>query len=158
PPGQPDPYRVSELGLLHNLSVELAQLPGRKNVIWFTSQPLCPPNPPPTCPPVNFDPSTYINPKVLSESYDLLEKARISIYPVDALGLQVVRSSSMFHIALEQVADGTGGEAFFNRNDLDQISNEVLRADNSFYTLVFSPKDFHFDNKWHKIKVNVDGS
>ena len=49
------------------------------------------------------------------------------------------------------------GEPFYNRNGLAQAAAKILASDNSFYTLVFSPQNFHPDNKWHQVKVRVEG-
>ena len=47
------------------------------------------------------------------------------------------------HLQMRDIADNTGGEVFYNQNSLTKISNNILAADNSFYTLVFSPKRLH---------------
>lgn len=148
PPGR-DPLYMNDLALLQQISVELAQIPGRKNVLWFSGgEQLIP-----------FDPLTVDDPSYLQPIYDLLEKARIAIYPIDARGLVVnrVRGTTMQHLQMEETADGTGGQAIFNQNSLRLAADHILADDNSFYTLVFSPKEFRVDNKWHSIKVKVDG-
>lgn len=144
-----DPIRITDSNLLHQIGVELAQLPGHKNVIWFSGG----------APVISFDPRTYSDPAVLQAVYDELELARISVYPVDARGLQVngARISAMQHLTMREIADNTGGEPVYNRNFLGQEATKILATDNSFYTLVFSPQNFHPDNKWHQVKVKVDG-
>jgi VWFA-related protein len=150
PPGVGNGGGTIATPLLIQIATELAQIPGHKNVLWFTggiNQ--------------NFDPLAH--PEALRDpgqtdlrqAYDLLEKARVSVYPIDARGVIGV---TLEQIAMEDVAKDTGGQAFVNRNALTKISNDILAADNSFYTLVFSPKDFTPDNKWHKLTVKVDGS
>ena len=144
--------------LLIEIATELAQIPGHKNVLWFSGGP----------PNQNYDPLAH--PELLRDpgqtdlrqTYDLLEKARISIYPIDARGLiaDIGRNSINIanqHIEMRDIADNTGGEVFVNQNFLAKISNDILASDNSFYTLVFSPQDFTPDNKWHKLTVKVDG-
>lgn len=149
-----DPLGINDLNLLRQVSIELAQIPGRKNVLWFSGGQI----------PLSLDPTTYAaDPVALREVYDLLEKARISIYPIDARGLADVRGVSarfvtLQHLQMSEIANGTGGQAFYNRNDLDKITDNILATDNSYYTLVFSPANFTADNKWHQVKVTVEGS
>ncbi|HTV09846.1 MAG TPA: VWA domain-containing protein [Candidatus Aquilonibacter sp.] len=148
PPGR-DPVVISDYALLDEISIELAQLPGRKNVLWFSGGERL----------QTFDPRTVSDPGDLRQAYDLLEKARISIYPIDARGLLVSHSPGLAlqHLQMEETAAGTGGEAFYNRNGLKLAAQQILSSDNSFYTLVFSPNDFEENNKWHEVKVKVEG-
>jgi VWFA-related protein len=56
---------------------------------------------------------------------------------------------------MDETAIATGGQAFYNTNGLKEITSHVLNSDGSFYTLTYSPQDFHFDNKWHKVRVKL---
>jgi VWFA-related protein len=143
PPLGRDAFRINNANLFGQLAIELSQLPGHKNVLWFTGG----------ASGLSFDPHNHTDP-VLQVTYDQLELARISVYPIDARG---VIGASFLHFEMENVARGTGGQAFYNQNFLAKITNNILASDNSFYTLVFSPKDFHPDNKWHQVKVKVEG-
>jgi VWFA-related protein len=147
PPGR-DPLHITDNNLLGQLAIELAQLPGRKNVLWFSGGEAG----------ISLDPRDYQDPSVLQSVYDQIELARISVYPIDARGLTGNGASlALQHLQMREIADNTGGEAVYNRNWLAQAATKILEQDNSFYTLVFSPKDFHPDNKWHQVKVKVDG-
>ena len=107
----------------------------------------------------------YPDSGLLRDIYDELEASRIAIYPVDARGLQSAGigpypSQAAFVIAAQQglmqdIADSTGGTAFYNNNALDKIAAHWLNNAGSFYTLTYSPKDFRFDNKWHTVKVKL---
>jgi hypothetical protein len=59
---------------------------------------------------------------------------------------------------MNDVAQATGGQAFYNNNDLNEITEHLLDSDGSFYTLTYSPRNLHFDNGWHKVSVEVDGA
>ena len=59
---------------------------------------------------------------------------------------------------MSDVAQATGGQTFFNNNGLKEITDHLLESDDSFYTLTYSPDDLRFDNKWHKVRVEVDGA
>jgi VWFA-related protein len=147
PPGR-DPVHITDNNLLQEMGVELSQLPGHKNILWFSGGESG----------ISFDPRNYSDPTVLQAVYDELELARISVYPIDARGLNGGNAIiTRQHLEMREIADNTGGEPFYNRNGLAQAATEILEQDNSFYTLVFSPQDFHPDNKWHQVKVKVDG-
>jgi VWFA-related protein len=140
--------------LLRTIANELAQIPGHKNVLLFSAGMA-----------VNFDPragpEAFTTPGEtdLRLTFDLLEKARISVFTIDPRGLMYHSNIGVDyqHMTMEDIAQGTGGQAYFNQNALTKITNDILAADNSFYTLVFSPKNFIADNKWHQIKVTVEG-
>ena len=133
----------------------LQQFPGRKNVFWFQGAGGL------TLP---ADPTTFINYQDLSGMYDQLESARIALYPVDVRGLQapsdplVASDPSMFeHIGMEDEAEATGGHAVINRNNIADEVKHIADNDAFFYTLTYSPQEVKLDNRWHKIKVQVDG-
>jgi VWFA-related protein len=140
--------------LLYQIATDLSQIPGHKNVIWLSGgSPLISP----------LDPSSGENAHDLQIVYDMLETARASLYPVDARGLTVVGGAAGFtvakqHLQMEDTAASTGGRAYYNRNFIDRTGKEILAADNSFYTLTFSPVEFKLDNKWHKIRITLNDS
>jgi VWFA-related protein len=142
---------ISQIEVLHQIVFYLSQLPGRKNVLWFSSVPA-----------FNFlipDPSTTPNNEKLRPLYDELEASRIAVYPIDARGLTLGSNFGLNaqHFLLNDIAAATGGRAFYADNDITKIASRVMESDGSFYTLSYSPHDFRFDNKWHKVRVAVDG-
>jgi VWFA-related protein len=54
---------------------------------------------------------------------------------------------------LAQIADGTGGTFFHNRNDLDEGMTEAGAAPAFSYVLGFSPQNLKIDGKYHTLKV-----
>jgi VWFA-related protein len=54
---------------------------------------------------------------------------------------------------LAQLADGTGGTFFHNRNDIDEGMIEAGAAPAFSYVLGFSPQNLKIDGKYHTIKV-----
>jgi VWFA-related protein len=143
---------LTDVDTLNQIAQYLSQLRGRKNVIWFSGGSTLY---------LREDADLYDNPQQWRELYDLLEQERIAVYPVDARGLTTYTTRRMWNqqALMNETATATGGEAFYNNNGLKEITNRVLSTDGSFYTLTYSPHDFHFDNKWHKVRVklNVNG-
>ena len=174
-------YR-SDIETLHQIASYLSQVPGRKNVLWFSggstaflldplpeANPAAPASPiaaaapptagPPAGPTSTFTPTT-VNAERTRQVYDELEAARIAVYPIDARSLTVENSYSLGaqQTQMNDTAEATGGQAFFNKNGLQQIASHIVSTDSSFYTLSYSPHNLHYDNKWHTVRVTLDGT
>src|SRR5882762_5071336 len=54
---------------------------------------------------------------------------------------------------LAQLADGTGGKFFHNRNDVDEAMREAGAAPAYSYLLGFSPQNLKIDGRFHTLKV-----
>ena len=143
---------VLDSTLLNELCLYLQQYPGRKNVLWLSG-----------------GSNLYLNPdpEVVAENspdmralYDQLELARIALYPIDVRGLQVYPppGAPMQQLLMTDEAEATGGQAVFNNNGIASAAKHIANTDASFYTVTYSPNDVRLDNKWHKIKVTVEGA
>src|SRR6266849_4066767 len=56
---------------------------------------------------------------------------------------------------LAQLADGTGGRFFHNRNDVDEAMREAGAAPALSYLLGFSPQNLKIDGRYHALKVSL---
>lgn len=162
----------SDLDTLKQILAYIGPIPGRKNVLWFSSgsRLFLEPKPTggddlngPSVVDIQFD-------SELREIYDKLEAARVSLYPIDARGLIYVPpkfgrnkadQSAILHLfnqhsLMSDMAAATGGRAYYNNNALSQIASQVIRDDANYYTLTYAPDNLHLDNKWHKLKVRVE--
>lgn len=150
-PRFPPPGReyISDLATLQQLAGYLTQIPGRKNILWFTGGSTLF---------LRADATIVQDYAAWRGLYDLLEQERIAIYPIDARGLTVNFHPAMFYQQglMTDVAEATGGKAYYNNNGLKEISSQILQSDGSFYTITYAPSNFHFDNKWHKVRIVVD--
>jgi VWFA-related protein len=140
---------LSDIDTLRQMAGYLSQLPGRKNILWFSGG---------STAYLRDDAETFVNSADWRALYDELERERIAVYPIDARGLTVHSGPNMWaqQGLMSETAKATGGKAFFNNNGLTEIATHVLSSDGSFYTLTYSPHDFHFDNKWHKVRVTLN--
>jgi VWFA-related protein len=186
---------------LQELGRDLAGVPGRKNVIWFSGGF-----------PIHIFPSaagnsvgagradaetpigqtaTDASPQFfsqqLAETAELLHAAQVAVYPVDAGGLapssfydvdapptnpgvpESQRESIAFsneaaernarNAAMDQIADGTGGKAYYNTNGLGAAMIDVILNGQHFYTLAYTPTDKNLNGGFRRLKVRVhDGS
>lgn len=147
---QPGSWYASDFGTLQQIAAFLSQIPGRKNVLWFTGGSNLFLKP---------DPTSMQSYQSLREIYDELETERIALYPIDARGLTVEINSAMApqHMLMADMAEATGGQAWYNNNGLAVIASRVVDSDSHFYTLTYRPDDLKVNNKWHKVKIAVDG-
>jgi VWFA-related protein len=113
-----------------------------------------------------------------SEIVDRATRANIVINTLDARGLyapdvmgdiadppnDTIRTAgfkSSYRVAaqfaqedvLAQLADGTGGKFFHNRNDVDEAMREAGAAPAYSYLLGFSPQNLKIDGRFHTLKV-----
>jgi VWFA-related protein len=58
-------------------------------------------------------------------------------------------------VILGELADGTGGTFFHNRNDLDVGMERAVAAPEVSYLLGFSPQNLKYDGKMHLLKVSL---
>jgi VWFA-related protein len=56
---------------------------------------------------------------------------------------------------LAQLADGTGGRFFHNRNDVDEAMRQAAAAPAISYLLGFSPQNLKLDGRYHPLKVSL---
>ena len=116
----------------------------------------------------------------IAESAQALSDANLAVYPVDARGLMpnpddVIQTGPTTagtyarakkpqlpsrlpdnFGAMDQVAQRTGGHAFYNSNDIKASIRQVIDDSRLTYTLGYYPEGTAWNGKFHKIKVVVD--
>jgi len=160
---------------LQELGRYLAGFPGRKSLIWFTG----------TVPrelygsgignPFRESSSFADNTGVadyavddLAATTDVLTLSRVAVFPIDARGLIAPSGGREPHIGnaleynretLEQVAQATGGKAFYNTNGLKDAISEVVDTSANFYTVSYTPynKDWHGQTRHIKVEFISPG-
>jgi len=112
----------------------LAGIPGRKNLIWVTSQ-------------------FVISPASLKRLVD----ANVAVYPVDALGSYIGMEAGKKerYRELRAFAEVSGGVAFYDRDDLDAGVREAVRDGRVSYTLGFYPASEDAAPAAHQLRVRV---
>jgi VWFA-related protein len=117
-----------------------------------------------------------------SSLIDRANRANVVINTIDARGLytpdllgdigdpphdskKTVGIKSLYRVAaqsvqsdvLAQLADGTGGTFFHNRNDIDEGLREATAAPAMSYLLGFSPQNLKINGAYHTLKVALTG-
>jgi VWFA-related protein len=113
---------------------------------------------------------------------NLLTDGQVSVYPVDARGLvgsplynaanaisgqgvmgglgmqgEGKQSEALFqaHASMLDIADKTGGKAYYNRNDIDNALGDGIRDGSTYYILGYYPESKKWDGKFRKIQVKT---
>jgi VWFA-related protein len=170
------------LDAFNQLARYLSTFSGRKNLIWFSgSFPLS------IFPDPSLDDPFAIendSSNELRETTTLLDRARVAVYPIDARGLQTVpmfdasRSGRAYarnpgrmasdisafsatnaqeHMTMSQIADDTGGHAFYNTNGLAEAVTKAIDSGSNFYTLTYSPSNRNPKGEYRNIRVQLAG-
>ena len=170
------------LNAFNALAHYLATFPGRKNLIWFSgSFPLnVLPNP------ALQDPFLVanLNEDEFRETTNLLAKAQVAVYPVDARGLEAPTTYSAStsgrrfgpnpqgfsnavstfnssqaeeHTTMDALAESTGGRAYYNTNGLSDAVSKAIDAGANYYTFSYSPSDRRQDGGYRKIDIRYAG-
>jgi VWFA-related protein len=168
---------------IQDLARYLSGLPGRKNLIWFAGS-------------FNLGILRDLNrenrlgamPDLADDvkwTANLLTRARVAVYPIDARGLFTnpdmsadvigppgggpmnpgawLNSEGHFldqraheHIGMNILAEGTGGKAFYDTNGLKEAVQEAINDGSNYYTLAYVPTDRRRDGGYRSVSVKLD--
>ena len=155
---------VMTLQAFQALAHYLALFPGRKNVMWVSGSF-----------PLSFFPET--NPRgghreeyqrEIRQTADLLTADQVAVYPISATALsgeeavhpdesgqpiRDVQPELVQQIAMEALAQDTGGKPFYNTNDLSVAVKEAINIGSHYYTLSYTPTNIKLDGKFRRIEV-----
>ena len=134
-------------------------MPGRKNLLWYTGAfPLRMRDKQGS---VCYD---FQNDLQAAES--LLDHAHVAVFPVDSRAMdsmaknhplsRIVQVQAVEHLTMEAVAEGTGGKAIYNTNDLATAAAQAVDIGSNYYTVTYSPANQVADTRFRTIKVTVD--
>jgi VWFA-related protein len=168
------------LDAFNTLAHYLGAFQGRKNLIWFSgSFPIS------ILPDPDAKGSVFAGVESKSEEFQetsaLLSRAQVAVYPVDARGLMAntafdaassgpsIRDPRAFakqvtkfttsqadeHGTMDELANDTGGRAFYNTNGLAEATRKAIDAGANYYTLTYTPADHRQDGSFRKIHVTL---
>ena len=143
----------------NQIAAYVAGIKGRKNLLWFV-----PGMPVPLMRDGGYGWGNGDMGLVhrLMDVYERFTAEQIAVSPVDPrgvaetpLGLRALAGQSMAHLRAEAVAEQSGGEAFYNSNDLKSAIAKAIDHGSQFYTLSFIPPKQKDDGHYHHIKVAI---
>ena len=90
---------------------------------------------------------------------DLLKASDVTVYAIGELEHQSTLTKNQQRVILQQIADATGGRAFFPLavKELDSVYEKVLAEIRAQYTLGYVSTNETTDGKWRKVDVRVKG-
>ncbi|SRR6266700_370341 len=62
------------------------------------------------------------------------------------------------HATMDDMAERTGGKAFYNRNDIDGAIRHSIQDGSTYYTLAYYPQNKDWNGKFRKIEIKVNRS
>jgi VWFA-related protein len=89
----------------------------------------------------------------LMDTYELFSAEQIAVSPIDPSGVVGLDTGPMM---AEEVAEQSGGVAYYNNNDLGSLVAEAINDGAHFYTLSYVPPRKKNDGHYHSIKVELD--
>jgi VWFA-related protein len=131
---------ATTLATLLDIATHMGGASHRNSIIWITSGF-----------PVDFDKNGQVQ-----STLEAINDANIAIYPIDARGLSTNSNAFINIQVMQRFAETTGGQAFYNRNDLDNAIAEAMSAPQSNYVLGFYLSDSELDHRFHKLHVATD--
>jgi VWFA-related protein len=163
---------VNTLKAIEMISNHLASVQGRKNLVWVSGGfPLM----------MGFDEIPDIGGPIrdrrtftieMDSAIRALNNANVAVYPVDARGLVVgggfsaenrtAKKKSTFGPTvpyldtMSELADRTGGKAYFNTNDLKNAIRNAIDDSVVTYTLGYYPSEGELDGKFREVRVRVN--
>lgn len=162
------------------LARALSGYPGRKNVVWLSEGF-------PISFGITEVTRSQSNQDMIRQTSELLSAQRISVYPVDIRGLNTTGVSvtgsgasligyrngksrygdsvsnqelelQAVHDTMNDIAQQTGGEAFFNTNDLKLAMRQSIERGATYYTLAYVPSNRNWDSKFRRIEIKFSRS
>ena len=122
--------------------------PGQKNLLWLSAGF-----------PLQFGGSGAGDGESLHEeaarAMRELNAANVTIYPIDARGLSLSSRAYLNFNTMKELAEQTGGRAYYNSNDLASMVRSALYDSQKGYVLTYAPSDLQDDGKFHSIRVRT---
>jgi VWFA-related protein len=171
------------LDAFNQIARYLGTFSGRKNLIWFSASfPLS------IFPDLTLDDPFAVMADVsdeLRQTTNLLNRARVAVYPIDARGLQTLptfdasrsgrgyagnpgkmasdiskfnETNAQEHMTMSQIAEDTGGRAFYNTNGLADAVAKSIDSGANYYTLTYSPANRNWKGEYRSIRVQLEAA
>jgi VWFA-related protein len=148
-------------------------LPGRKNVIWFSGS--FPSSTSAGADPIGSEAESYY--RDVKQATDEMARGQIAVYPVDTHGVVVLGknvgtptrsfasstlgddsaaiSLNAKYMTEDELAYATGGRAFHSTNDLVSSLTEATEAGAHYYTLSYAPSNQDYHGQQRNIHVEL---
>jgi VWFA-related protein len=140
--GDPNYY----LAIMKDIAHYLDGYSGRKNIIWVSG------SFPFAVFAVQESPDTTVEARDVRQELAEMAAHQIAIYPVGAGGIHDMNEQNL---VLDEVADETGGHAFYGSNDLAGDITKATDDGEVYYTLSYSSTNKNYDGKLRHIEIKL---
>jgi VWFA-related protein len=184
--GRTDLRLRATVDALTKIVANVAALPGRKNLIWVSQS--FPFAIEPGSIVTGYDSATGRQYAVrVPAAANALLDSQVAIYPIDPSGMHAPddydpgaradplgrketnigpdstithlhTAETITHASVNELAERTGGRAFYNLNDVGSAIIESMHDGGTYYTLAYYPADKKWDGKFRRIAVKVNRS
>jgi VWFA-related protein len=156
-------YKGGRLGIVQNTSQAMRQIaksveniPGRKSLVWISGGfPLYIGE----SDPIGARSQRYDFSPLISATAKILANADLAVYPVDARGLLAPLDGRGFILpnfdSMIAIAEGTGGHAYYNSNDISGSIRKAIDDSVSSYALAYYPTHDNWDYSFRSINVKL---
>lgn len=156
-------YKAGRMGVVENTSEAMKQIaknvaniPGRKSLVWISGGfPLYIGE----RDPIGARAERYDFSPMISATAKMLANADVAVYPVDARGLIAPEGGRPYVLpnfdAMIMIAEGTGGHAYYNTNDISGSIRKAIDDSVSSYVLAYYPTNNNWDYSFRSIVVKV---
>jgi VWFA-related protein len=134
---------LDTLRALTTIARLVKRAPGQKNLLWLSSGF-----------PLRLETESLHD--EAAETARELNAANLTIYPIDARGLSVSPAAYINIATMQELAEKTGGKAFYNSNDLASMVRSALEDSRTVYVLMYAPSDIRDDGKYHSLRVRTN--
>ena len=60
------------------------------------------------------------------------------------------------HANMDEIAEQTGGKAYYNTNDFTRVIEDVIRTGSSYYSIAYGTTNTKWNGEFRSIKISVD--
>jgi len=164
------------LSNLKFLADYLRGIPGRKNLLWLSSEFPIPAGPGMTghnsdtgvgggfsSSTLQINDLTLLLRKGIKETYSALATSQVALYPVDLKGVAPVSQTGVVGGGdtttddqhMDTIAGATGGHAYHGNNRLKELIDKAVENGENYYSLTYSPTNMKYDGLERHIEVSL---
>jgi VWFA-related protein len=170
------------LNAFNQLAAAVSGYPGRKNIIWLSEGFPVFFGPELNFEDPEHSVRTFTD--VMRETAGILSSSQISVYPVDVRGLSIggvdiasngagiagfSHGTTLYgsllsrqrlalynsHDNMDEIAEETGGKAYYDTNDLKFAMQESVENGSHYYTIAYVPQNQTWDSRYRRIKIKL---
>jgi VWFA-related protein len=162
----------SALGSLNWIAEYMSGLPGRKNLLWFSTDFPIPVSPTlvgsnqisqggvPSNPGAGGGGPQVLDlvgllADAMKSTYSNMMKSQIALYPIDVAG---VSGALPKYDTMDMIAESTGGRAYYGSNHPQELIDKAVVHGETYYTLSYAPQKSDSDDSARHIQVKLVGN